>query len=451
MSAAPLRKQAIVIGAGIAGMAVTAALAAYFERVIVLERDCLSNALAPRPGASQGWHSHGLLVGGQLALNELFPGLADDFVRAGAVPMRVNRDLREEPANRVSMPQRDFGWNGYTMTRPLIESVLRRRALQYTNISFRQSTQVVGIAAEPESRRVTSVRCVTDGDRAAETIQADLVVDASGRGQPTIELLQSIGLPRPCETAIGIDLCYTTAIMTIPDNAPTDWKVVLTHPDVPHSSRRAVLLPVEGNRWMMTVAGRGADRPPAEWDALLDYVRQLPSPTIYNSVRHTKPIGRLARFLLSESVWRHFERLEDFPDGLIPIGDAICRFNPIYGQGMTVAAKEAVILRDLLEARASQPYPMGGLGKEFLIESKQVIETPWAMAAIPDFAFPGTRGDPPADLDRSLQFAAALSRLAARDGATQKLAVEVWHMLKPHSAYQDPEFIRRVEAEMAEA
>jgi 2-polyprenyl-6-methoxyphenol hydroxylase-like FAD-dependent oxidoreductase len=443
--------QAIVIGAGIAGMAAAGALADYFGQVTVLERDSLSNALAPRAGASQGWHSHGFLAGGLAALDVLFPGIDDDFVRAGAVPMRINQDLREEHANSGPMPQRDFGLGGYTMSRPLIESVLRSRLLQHINVKFQQNIRVLGIETDAHGGRITGVRWTTVEGCPATTMHADLVVDASGHGELTKELLQSIVGQKLLETAIGIDLCYTTAIMGIPDDAPTDWKVAVTHADAPRSSRRAVLIPIEGGRWMMTVVGRGVERPPAEWGALLDYLQQLPTRTIYNAVRQAKPVGRLARFLLKESVWRHFEHFESFPTGLLPIGDAICRFNPIYGQGMTVAAKEAVLLHDLLAARACQRDSLEGLGQEFLGDAKYLIETPWAMAAIPDFAFPNTRGDRPADLEQSLRFAAALSRIAARDEDLHRLTVEVWHMLRPRSAYRDPDLMRRIEAEMAEA
>jgi 2-polyprenyl-6-methoxyphenol hydroxylase-like FAD-dependent oxidoreductase len=381
----------------------------------------------------------------------LFPDIGNDFARAGAVPVRINQDLREELPNSEPMPQRDFGLGGYTMSRPLIESVLRRRLLRHTNVRFQQNARIHGIETDAHGGRITGVRCSAVNGCPATTMQADLVVDASGRGQLTDELLQSVVRQKVLETAIGIDLYYTTATMSIPGDAPTDWKVVLTHADAPRSSRRAVLLPIEGGRWMMSVIGRGVDRPPAEWGALLDYLQQLPTRTIYNAVRQAKPIDRLARFLLNESVWRHFEYFESFPTGLLPIGDAICRFNPVYGQGMTVAAKEAVLLHALLAERASLQDPLEGLGQEFLSEAGDLIETPWTMAAIPDFAFPNTRGDRPADLEQSLRFAGALSRIAARDDDVQRLTTEVWHMLKPRGTYRDPDLMRRIEAEMAEA
>ncbi|HWA79478.1 MAG TPA: hypothetical protein VG848_04115 [Acetobacteraceae bacterium] len=444
-------REAVVIGAGIAGLAAAGALADWFERVVVLERDSLPDESVPRPGTPQAWHVHALLVGGLRALEELFPRFAEDLFRAGGVPVRINQDLREEFPNREPMPQRDFGLVGYTMTRPLLESTLRRRVLARSNVALRQNIRVLGILAGPGGQRVAAVRFAGADSGREETLPADLVVDASGRGQLTIALLQSIGHALPDETAIGIDLGYTTAVMDMPDDAPSDWKVVLTHANAPHSTRRGLIFPIEGHRWMMTIAGCGDDRPPGEWAALVAYLRQFITPTIYNAIRNTAPTGRLARFGFTESVWRHFERLEDFPDGLVPFGDAFCRFNPIYGQGMTMAVKEACLLHRLIGARASERDPFHGLGQAFLAETGSLIETPWAMAAIPDLAYPHTSGKRPPDLENSLRFAKALSRVAARDAAVQKLAVEVWHMLKPRSVLRDPAIVKQVEAEMAEA
>ncbi|MEA2769378.1 MAG: hypothetical protein QOD93_2340, partial [Acetobacteraceae bacterium] len=141
-------RQAVVIGAGIAGLAAAGALADWFERVLVLERDSPADALVPRPGTPQAGHTHGLLVGGQCALEDLFPGIGEDLVRAGAVRMRINQDLREEFPDRAPMPQRDFGRSALAMSRPLLEFTLRGRAAQLPNVTFRPATRVIGLIRE---------------------------------------------------------------------------------------------------------------------------------------------------------------------------------------------------------------------------------------------------------------------------------------------------------------
>jgi 2-polyprenyl-6-methoxyphenol hydroxylase-like FAD-dependent oxidoreductase len=442
------RGQAIVIGAGMAGLTAARAVADHFDHVVVLERDDLSQEPAPRRGTPQSWHLHGLLGGGHVALDALFPGIGQNLVQAGAVPMRVNADLREEHAALGALPQRDFGWIAYSMSRALIELTVRQRLMQQTNVTMRPRTRALEIVAAPDGGRVVGVQCV-NADGACETLSADLVIDASGHSAPTIHLLQSLDLHAPDETVIGIDLGYTSGIVAIPDNAPADWKGLMTLPNAPENSRRCVMLPIEGNRWMVTMVGRKAERPPGEWDAFLEFAQHLATPTAYRTIRNAKPLRKLMRFGFPESVRRHFERLDDLPDGLLPIGDAICRFNPVYGQGMTVAAQEAHLLHHLLRTRVGRPNPLVGLGRDFLRAIQPVIETPWMMAAIPDFIYPDTRGERPDDLAHHLRFMKALRRISIQDAAFHKLTVEVWHLIKPHSVYKEAEYAERIAAEMA--
>ena len=443
-----LGKQAVVVGAGIAGVSAAAALADSFDHVILVERDGPANG-EPRHGTPQAHHCHGLLAGGLSALAELFPGIEQDLLRAGSVALRLNQDLREELPDGSVMPQRDFGLTGCSMSRPLLESTLYSRILQRGNLTLRHHTQALGILTDPDGQRVTGIQCVAKPAQAqsearVETLAADIVVDATGRGQLTATLLQALGRGPIYLSTIGIDLNYTTAIMAAEHDV---LQAVLTH-NRPPSSRRAVMLPIEGNRWMLSVVGRGPERPPGDWPGVLGHLQQLPTRTLYEVARNAKPLGELTRFGVTQSIWRHFERVEAWPDGLIPIGDAVCRFNPVYGQGMSVAAIQARLLQRMLREAAARPDPIQGLGKALVTAEKPWIETPWTMAAIPDFAVPGTRGERPAGLERSLRFAQSLRRLAARDPEVQRVVVEVWHMLRSRSALDDPRLVQRVEAEM---
>jgi 2-polyprenyl-6-methoxyphenol hydroxylase-like FAD-dependent oxidoreductase len=306
------------------------------------------------------------------------------------------------------------------------------------------------IEASPDRAAVTAVLHETaDGGR--ETLSADLVVDAFVRGSGTLALLQSIGRPLPEETRVGVDIGYASAVFAIPDDAPSDWKAVVTHPSAPQSGRGCFLMPVEGNRWMVALSGRRGDWPPADGDEFLAYARTLRTPTLYDAIKQAKRVGEINRFGFSESVWRHFERVEGFPRGLLPIGDLLCRFNPIYGQGMSVAAQEASLLHRVLQSRAVETDPLAGLAEIALSEAQVLIDAPWAMSTVPDFVYPETRGQRPTDFDNALSFSRALARIAAQDPAVHKLMLEVQHLLKPRSAYRDPEFMRRMAAEMAEA
>jgi 2-polyprenyl-6-methoxyphenol hydroxylase-like FAD-dependent oxidoreductase len=334
------------------------------------------------------------------------------------------------------------------VSRPTIERAVRARVEGRANTTLRQRCRVQEVLASPDGKAVTGVRYDNE-DGASETIAADLVVDASGRGALTIALLQSIGRPLPEETTIGIDLGYATCVFAIPDDAPADWKGVMTFGQAPDDSRGGLMLPLEGNRWMATIGGRHGDVPSGDAEGFLTYARALRTPTIYNAISRARRLDGVARYGFPESVRRHFERLEVFPRGLLPIGDAICRFNPVYGQGMSVAALEACLLRRLLE-RPGDGDPIAGLAPAFFAEVQALIETPWSVAVL-DFVFPDTRGQRPADFETTLRFGIALTRLAAEDPAVHKLTAEVQNLLKPRNVYLDPALVKRVFAKMAEA
>jgi 2-polyprenyl-6-methoxyphenol hydroxylase-like FAD-dependent oxidoreductase len=442
-------KRAVVIGAGMGGLTAAGALADHFDNVVVLERDALPSEPTYRAGTPQARHAHGLLLSGQRALSDLFPGFEQDLAQAGAVPLRVGLDVRVERPGYDPFPQRDLGWFGYAASRPAIERAVRRRVESRANITLRQRCRVQEVLGSPTDEAVTAVR-FENGNGTSETITADLVVDASGRGAPTLSLLQSIGRPLPEETTIGIDLGYATSIFFIPDDAPTDWKGVMTFGQAPQNSRGGVIFPLEDNRWMVTIGGRHSDVPPGDEEGFLTYAKALRTPTIYNAISHAKRLDGIARYGFPESIRRHFEQLDGFPRGLLPIADAICRFNPVYGQGMSVAALEACLLKTLLERMSEDGDPIAGLAPTFFAEMQTLIETPWSVAML-DFAFPETRGQRPADFETTLKFGIALTRLAAEDPAVHKLTLEVQHLLKPRSAYRDPALMQRVLEKMAEA
>jgi 2-polyprenyl-6-methoxyphenol hydroxylase-like FAD-dependent oxidoreductase len=302
-------QRAVVLGAGIGGLTTAGALADHFEQVVVLERDALPRDAAHRAGTPQSKHVHGLLGGGQRALGELFPGFEQDLARAGAVPIRVTLDVRIEMPGYDPFPQRDLGFVTYSMSRPLIEFLVRRRVERHANVTLRPCCRVRDLVPSDDHAVVIAVR-FENADRAGETLSADMVVDASGRGNLTCNLLEAIGQATPEETVIGVDIGYATAVFAIPDDAPSDWKAIRTLPNIRESTRGALMLPLEGGRWMVTLGGRGDDKPPGDAEGFLTFAQQLRTPTLYNAIGHAKLLDDVVRFGFSASVWRHFEGLE---------------------------------------------------------------------------------------------------------------------------------------------
>jgi 2-polyprenyl-6-methoxyphenol hydroxylase-like FAD-dependent oxidoreductase len=429
------------------GLAAAAAVAGHFEHVLVLERDTLPVGGTDRAGIPQGKHVHALLAGGERALGELFPGFADDLGRAGAVSLRMGLDVRTERPGYDPFPQRDLGFDAHALSRGALEGLVRERVGRLATVELRPGWRVDEIVARPADGRVTGVRCVSGGGR-DEIVEADLVVDASGRGTLTLDVLRSIDWPLPDESAIGVDVQYATAVFAIPEDAPTDWKGVFCFPRAPRTSRGALLLPLEGRRWIVTLAGQHAEKPPGDAEGFMAFAGGLRMPTIHDAIAGAKRLGEVTRFGFPESTHRHYERLDAFPRGLLPVADAVCRFNPVYGQGMSVAAQEAVALGRLLADRTGDPLER--LAPAFFGEAARLIETPWSGAAIPDLLHPATRGARPANLMELLKFGAALTRLAAEDPAVHTLTAEVQNLLKPRSVYQDPALVARVRALIGE-
>jgi 2-polyprenyl-6-methoxyphenol hydroxylase-like FAD-dependent oxidoreductase len=364
------------------------------------------------------------------------------------VPVRVAADLCAELPGFDPFPRRDFGRVLYAASRPLLEHTVRRSVLAQRNVVIRERCLVLELVPAADCRRITGVRCQTI-DGSPETIAADLVVDASGRGALTLAALDAMARPRPPETTVGVDIGYATMIFEIPEQRP-DWGIVLTFAGAPDDRRSGFLLPVEENRWMACIAELHCPKPPRNLPEFLHAARRLRTPTIHDAIRNAKPTGLPPqRFALAESSWRHYETIRDFPDGLIPLGDAICRFNPVYGQGMSVAAREASILSDLLRRRAGDGQGVAGLSQDYLAEVQPWIAGAWSMSATPDLAYPQTRGERPVDLEHTLQFVSALHRLAARDPEVHEVVVAVQHLLRPHDALHEPDLVERVQAEMA--
>lgn len=433
---------AVVLGAGMGGLTAAKVLSNHFSKVTILERDVLPGEPAPRSGTPQAPHAHALLAGGQQALESLFPGFEQDLVNAGAVRIRTGIGIRVERPGFDPFPSRDLGFDTFFMSRGLLECVTRRRVRQQPNIEIRMRHRATEIVAAADTLRVQGVRCDTDEGR-AETIDADFVADATGRGSLTLQLLDRLGLERPQETEIGIDQAYSTIIVERPRDVGTSWSGVMALPSAPTTSRGGFIFPIEKQQWILSIGGNHGDAPPGERDGFLGFAKSFRTSTIYDLVKDARQTAEIVRFRLPASSRRHFERLGKFPVGLLTTGDAVCRFNPVFGQGMSVAAREAVVLARLLGDDVSLDH----LAKEFFAAILPIVETPWGVAQT-DFVYPATRGVRPADFGQRMQYSIGLVKLASKDAEVHKLMTEVSHLLKPQSALRELALAARVMALM---
>lgn len=441
-----LGRHAIVVGAGIGGLAAAKGLSSCFETVSVLERDALPSAPIARSGTPQARQIHALLRGGLESLVDLFPDFEAELERAGAVRVRLGSQARLELPGFDPFPRRDLGFDYLSMTRPLLEFVARRLVQRESNIALNPHCRVTRFLEAPGKDAVAGVRHERNDGHSHE-LEADLVVDATSRGALTLDFLDRVGLPRPEEVEIGIDLRYATAMFESPSPPPPDWRAVLHRPSV-RNGRGGLLVPVENNRWQVNLTQMHGGMVPENVEDFIAFARTLRTQTIYDAIKDAVPVGPIYRFAFPCSIRRRFEALECFPDRLLPLGDAICRFNPAFGQGMSVAAQEAATLRRLIEARMSNADPLKGLAQSFFAAVQDFLAAPWATAES-DFIFERTSGQRPNDFDERLNFNSALLRLASEDATVHQIMSEVTHLVKPFSALRDPQIVSRVTALMA--
>jgi 2-polyprenyl-6-methoxyphenol hydroxylase-like FAD-dependent oxidoreductase len=369
-------------------------------------------------------------------MDALLPGLVDDFKAGGAVTQVMGLTTRFEAPGYDPFPQRDAGVLWYSLSRPLLELCIRRRIQAIANISWEQNCAVERL--QHDSEVVTGVSL-----REGRSLSADYVIDASGHGDLTLSALAEMGYTQPRATLIGIDVHYATAEFEIPEDAPSDWKVLMGFSDP-----AVMIVPVEGNRWICTLVWHGDRDVPRDRESFIEMARTLRTSTCYQAIKNARMLGKPTGHLFVESRHRHFSELQSYPRGVLPVADAICRFNPLYGQGMSVAALQAEALSQSL---GNWQGSLHELTHTFLQQTDQIIAVPWSTSALPDLAYPSTRGVRPPNLKQLLEFGAAFLELSARDGNVHKLRLEIIGLLKPNSALTgDPVLMQRIYGIMEE-
>ena len=432
-----MQDHAAVLGGSIAGLLAARVLADTYPQVTVLDRDALAPGVAPRRGAPQGRHIHALLARGQLALEELFPGLTEELVAHGAPVGDMLGDARLLLGGH-RLARARTGLSVVSVSRPLLEDRIRARVRALRAVSFAPPCDVVGLRPSHDGRRVTGVRVMRRADASAEeTLAADLVVDATGRGSRTPRWLAPLGFGRPEEEQVRVDVGYATRRYRLSaDGLSGDLACV--HGPTPDRLRGGALARLEGDTWMLTLFGMLGDHPPKDPTGFDRFASSLRFPDLHDAIRGAEPIDDPVGFRFPADVRRRYERMRRFPDGLLVFGDAICSFNPIYGQGMTVAALQALALRDELRPDTTPST------RSVLRALARVIDAPWELAIGADLSVPEVHGPRPARRRLANGYVRRLQARAAADPELSLAFVRVTGLIDPPEALLRPATALRV-------
>jgi 2-polyprenyl-6-methoxyphenol hydroxylase-like FAD-dependent oxidoreductase len=440
---AKLGQRAVVLGASMGGMLAARVLADFYQTVTVVERDVLPNDPANRRGVPQGRHAHALLRRGGQIIDELFPGILNELVAAGA-PVLDDGDLSKiwmsvggHQLIRVGTARDQQAMTMYAPSRPFLECHVRRRLRAVPNVTILSGLDAAAMTSSADRNRVTGVRVVNRDSGAEQELTADLVIDAMGRGAHTPNLLESLGFGRPVEDQIVMRTCYVSQPLRIPPGTVEQLVAVGAAPGRPTGM---FLLGYENDTWIFTVFGMVGHEPPGDLAGMVSFAQEYTPAHVLAAVRAAEPLGEVIRHRMPSSQWRRYDKMRRFPEGLLVCGDAICSFDPIYGQGMTVSALDAVALRDCLVRGRHD------LARRYFRAAAKSIGVAWRMGAGSDLAFPEVQGRRSLSMRASNRLADWVLTACESDAVVVEKFFRVNNFIDPPVRLMHPSFISRVAA-----
>jgi 2-polyprenyl-6-methoxyphenol hydroxylase-like FAD-dependent oxidoreductase len=426
---------AVVLGASMAGLITARVLSEAYDTVTIIDRDVLPDAVEHRRGVPQSRQLHVLLARGRQALDELFDGLSGELHAAGAPLVDLNSQVRWINDGYPMLPATTT-LIGVGVSRPLLERAVRARVEKLANVRFCPATEATALLADDDRRRITGV-LATPRDGAAYRLDADLVVDACGRATRSPVWLAELGYRAAAQDHVAIDVTYVTRSYERDPRHLDGLFGALTNA-MPGRPRTGIVAAQEDNRFAVALNGVLGVRPPTDDEGFARYAESLGVPMISRLVREAVPIGEPALMRYPESIRRRYERLRRFPLGYLVVGDALCSFNPLYGQGMTVAATEGLLLRRLLAGKPDR------LWRRFFRGASRLIDGPWSIAVGTDLRFPEVEGRRTLKVRLVNAYVGRLHSAARTDPALGTAFLRVLNLIDPPHRLLRPGIVRRV-------
>lgn len=378
---------AVVIGASVAGLLAASALSESYQQVTVYDRDTLPGEPGPRRGVPQSRQLHALHARGAQALNELMPGFREEMIDSGGIVADTQGDTHWYLDDYLLKPA-PSGLEGITLSRPVLEWLIRSRVVKLPNVTITDATDVAGLATADGRVTGVRVRAARTPDAAEETVPADLVLDAAGRGSRAPVWLAELGFPVPETSQVRAGVTYVCRSYTR-DPKQLDGRFGSLVTPYPGKPRGGAVLRQEGDRFVVLLAGMVGTEPPLDEAGLLAYADSLACPDLASVMRESTPLSDPVKYTYPESTWRHYEALGSYLGGFLVAGDAFSSFNPVYGQGMTIAALEALALRGLLGSPAAAA---GDLERRYFRAAGKLVAEAWETSASSDLRFPEVKG-----------------------------------------------------------
>ncbi|MEM7114025.1 MAG: FAD-dependent monooxygenase [Chloroflexota bacterium] len=440
------QSKAIIIGSSLAGLWTARVLADHFDQVTVFERDELPNGIASRAGVPQDKHVHVLLERGAQIMTELFPGIGEELEAAGANRIDLTNSARVKVRGRW-LPRFESGIITYACSRLLLEATLRQRVAAIPNVSLCGGAQVAGLIVEGGIAAGVKVRWKNGRSATIET--ADFIVDASGRTSKLPDWLAACGYEKPKETVISVRLGYAGRRYKIPASPPS-WETLAVAVEPPHKSQAGLIYGEEDGIWMVMLAGLLGDYPPTDEAGFLTFAQKV-DPEFHAAIVNAQPISKIIGYRRTENRMRHYEKLTRWPERLVALGDSVCGFNPVYGQGISVSAMAAIELGKMLEQTKGRGengrLPNNHLTKiahAFQKKYPKIVEPAWLLATSADLEWLGN--DEATSLPERFAgwYMPKLLNALAFDQHIYKAFVQVQNLIVPPTTLFKPSIALRV-------